>query len=99
MKVIYRYTLAKGPGRQVHRMPARATVLSVGDRTGDLSVWIEVDYDRSVGREEDRVFCVHETGNQYIDANDDGHRVFLGTVVYEDGDIGPYVLHIWRDSL
>lgn len=99
MKAVFRYPLTKGPGRHVVRMPSRATILSVGDRTGELSVWVEVDYDRTDGQGEDRVFCVHETGTNFVDAVDDGHRVFLGTVVYEDGDIGPYVLHVWRDSL
>jgi len=90
MNAIYKYELAS-PGKTSLAIPRGGKILSVGNQSENLVMWVLVD------TLEDRNDFVDirafETGQEIDDCFLDEDCKFLGTVVFESGH---YVVHVFR---
>ena len=86
--MIYKYKLDL-IGHQVITMPVGARVLHVDCQRGDLCVWVLVNPDPRMGKE-DRTFRIFGTGHVITGITG---LTYLGTVIIE-----PYVWHVFEPS-
>lgn len=84
MQVVWKFPIDRKTLQAV-QMPKGASILSVGDQSGQLMLWAMVDPSNDI---ESQVIEIAGTGLELIDRP---HREFIGTVFQ-----WPYVWHVFK---